>query len=118
MMSVRKAGYHAETGHQKATKPATILHLLFNLATENVFVTGLHVMDSVQQDFHSVHLAILLMKINKYATMTPIPASTTSTMAIVGIKMAKIPEVLLNSKKGHMKIWNKRQPKISRHLDI
>lgn len=108
MMSVRKAGYHAETGHQKATKPATILHLLFNLATENVFVTGLHVMDSVQQDFHSVHLAILQMKINKYATMTPIPASTTSTMAIVGIKMNKKPEVSPNSKKGHTKIWNKR----------
>jgi len=91
MMSVQTAGYHVETGHRKATKHATILYLVFNLAMENVYVMELHAMDSVQRDFHSVHLAILQMKMNKYATMTPIQASTTSTMAIVGIKMKKLP---------------------------
>ena len=55
MMSVQMAGYHVETGHRKATKHATILYLVFNLATENVYVMELHAMDSVQRDFHYVH---------------------------------------------------------------
>ena len=57
---------------------------------ENVYAKGLLAMDSVHKDFHSANLATLRMKMTKYATMTQIWVSTSSTMAIVGKKVLNI----------------------------